>query len=152
MLNILDDAVDLVKSLFVQDADFLGQMPGAGVMDQKLRLFAFLDQRLTKVSFIHCIPVYLVQLTAAIVEVGGIAAGIPVRESPAYPVLICPVYSRFHIHLYVNDWALTSLLRDNGVRSWNTITPVKLTLQDLTPCSLLERESAYFEGGIGDGY
>ena len=95
MLNILEDGANLIVYPLIQNPDFFHQMPGAGVVDQELSLLAFLDQRITKVSFIDCIPVYLVQLIAAIIKIGIVTAGIPVRESPAHPMLVCPIDGSF---------------------------------------------------------
>jgi len=50
MLRILENGADLVVYLLIQDRNFFHYMPWAGVMDQKLRLLAFLDHGITKVS------------------------------------------------------------------------------------------------------
>lgn len=115
MLSILENGVDFIKSLLIQDADFFNQMPRAGIVDQELRLLAFFDQRSTKISFIDRIPVYLAQLIAVIIEISIVTTGISVRESPAYPVLICPAYSRLHIYLHMNDRALPPMIEHINV-------------------------------------
>jgi len=50
MPGIQEDAVDLSTYLLIQDADSFHQVPGAGVVDQKLGLLSFLDQWITKVG------------------------------------------------------------------------------------------------------
>ena len=49
MLRILENGADLVVYLLIQDRNFFHYMPWAGVMNQKLRLLAFLDHGITKV-------------------------------------------------------------------------------------------------------
>ena len=115
MLSILENGVDFIKSLLIQDADFFNQMPRAGIVDQELRLLAFFDLRSTKISFIDRIPVYLAQLIAVIIEISIVTTGISVRESPAYPVLIGPAYSRLHIYLHMNDRALPPMIEHINV-------------------------------------
>ena len=109
--NLSDPGITLIE-LFAWLTDQMllrfNQVPRKTLLDQKLRLLAFLA--LPPVPGLDGVPVDLLQLIeiTAILEEAG--AGIRQREGPAAFILIGPIDDRSKIGLQVNDWALPAAI------------------------------------------